>query len=551
MSTNDKRMVKVNAVGALAVSVGGEPPPLPRNEVRQDLARVEPDGRYPNGWRAGKPEEDPEKMKKWGLITARPSEFLIHMRRGRVREVSGQGASCFKLPGDAVAIVPTSVQRLRFTADQVTSEKVGVQVTGLAVYRIVDPLVAFRMLNFSFPERAQQKLAELLGEMFVGAVRRLVANLTVEECLTRRKEGLAEELMREIAPVVSGRGRLEDRTDTGWGVVLDTIEIQDVRVLSDVVFANMQARYRQEQERMAREAELAKERFIRREEAEVERQISLTRLATEEEVRQKRQEAEEQAKLESLAVESRVEEARVAKERGTRQAQVSLEREVALAKLNAEREVREQKARSEEAQTLARLESERRMAEAQQENERALAAAQAKGALERMRLEQEAEATRVEHERRMKALQAEAEAEALLLERQALASRHESRMAELHQDEERARSQARAAEARCAIAEAELSLAEMDARKARMAQEPELARAKALKEIDNTLSPESIQLVLAQQLPQVAAAFQQKMGEVHVTAVDGANPFGYIAAAVEGVMGLARSAGLQVPEKKG
>jgi hypothetical protein len=37
------------------------------------------------------------------------------------------------------------------------------------------------------------------------------------------------------------------------------------------------------------------------------------------------------------------------------------------------------------------------------------------------------------------------------------------------------------------------------------------------------------------------------MGEVHVTAVDGANPFGYIAAAVEGVMGLARSAGLKVP----
>lgn len=37
------------------------------------------------------------------------------------------------------------------------------------------------------------------------------------------------------------------------------------------------------------------------------------------------------------------------------------------------------------------------------------------------------------------------------------------------------------------------------------------------------------------------------MGEVHVTAVDGANPLGCIAAAVEGVMGLARSAGLKMP----
>ena len=32
-----------------------------------------------------------------------------------------------------------------------------------------------------------------------------------------------------------------------------------------------------------------------------------------------------------------------------------------------------------------------------------------------------------------------------------------------------------------------------------------------------------------------------------MTAVDGANPFGFIAAAVEGVMGLARSAGFKVP----
>jgi hypothetical protein len=69
-----------------------------------------------------------------------------------------------------------------------------------------------------------------------------------------------------------------------------------------------------------------------------------------------------------------------------------------------------------------------------------------------------------------------------------------------------------------------------------------------MRQIENTLTPEVIQLAVANQLPQLALAFQQKMGEVHVTAVDGANPFGYIAAAVEGVMGLARSAGLDLPK---
>jgi flotillin len=56
-----------------------------------------------------------------------------------------------------------------------------------------------------------------------------------------------------------------------------------------------------------------------------------------------------------------------------------------------------------------------------------------------------------------------------------------------------------------------------------------------------------VQLVLAQRLPDLAAAFQQKMGHVHVTAMNGENPFGFITAAVDGVLGMARSAGLDVP----
>ena len=67
------------------------------------------------GWRAGRPVEDPDKIKRWGFVSARPSEYLVHVRRGQVLAASsGQGASCFKWPGDGVAIVPTSLQQLRF-----------------------------------------------------------------------------------------------------------------------------------------------------------------------------------------------------------------------------------------------------------------------------------------------------------------------------------------------------------------------------------------------------------------------------------------------------
>lgn len=563
---------------------------------RAQLVRMDGGGaglersRYSEGWRAGKPAEDPEKMKRWGLITARPSEFLVHMRRGRVREVSGQGASCFKLPGDSVAIVPTSIQRLQFTADQVTNEKVGVQVTGLAVYRIADPLVAFRMLNFSFPERAQEKLAELLREMFVGAARRLVANLSVEECLTRRKEGIAAELVREIAPVLSGRGRLEDTTDAGWGVLLDTIEIQDVRVLSSTVFENMQARYRREQERQAREAELAKERFVHREETEAERQLSLQRLTAQDEVRQQKQTADEQARLETLAIDARVAEAKLAQERTLKQEQVTVEREVALTKLSAEQEVRQKKQVADEQAKLETLSAEARLAEAKIVSERALAASRAQVDMEKLSREQELEAARaridleklkreqdaeagrakLEQEKQKLAQEAEAaqarfelvrlqraqesddakarmELERLRREQEQAAARHEGQLAEQLQEVEKLQAQLQVVQSRRAIAEAEVAIAELEVRRENARQDLELSRARALRDIENTISPEVIQMTLAQQLPQVAAAFQQKMGEVHVTAVDGANPFGYIAAAVEGVMGLARSAGLKVP----
>ena len=206
------------------------------------------------GWRTGRPVEDPAKTKKWGFVTAKPSEFLVHCRRGRVLASSGQGATCFKWPWDSVAVVPTSFQKVAFVADQITLERVGVGISGLAVYRIAEPLLAYRVLNFSYPERAQEKLEETLTDMLMGATRRLVANLTVDECLQKRKHALADELLREIAPVLGGAGRPGDATDQGWGVVLDTVEIQEVRILSGKVFDAMQAPFRAALDRQSREA---------------------------------------------------------------------------------------------------------------------------------------------------------------------------------------------------------------------------------------------------------------------------------------------------------
>ena len=472
--------------------------------------------RYENGWRRGKPEEDPEKTKKWGWISAKPSEFLIRMRGGNVVS-AGQGATVFKWPWDSMAIVPTTVQRLHFVADQITQEKVGVKVTGIAVYRIAEPLIASRMLNFSFPERAQEKLAEMMEEMCVGASRRLIANLTVEQCLTQRKEALSVELVREIAPVVSGEGRLEDETDRGWGVVVDTIEIQDVRVLSGQVFSNMQARFRLSQEQVAREAELSKERAVRSDETATEREVELIKVSATTEIRRQKQAADESARLEKLASDAKVAEASLAQERATRAAQIASEREFQLQKITAEQEVRQRRQAAEESALLEKLQSDQRQALQKLSAE--------------VQLQQEKLRT---------------ELEAVQLEAQAEQARHQARVEQEAQAVELLRSSALVAEAKRQLTEIEARTVELEVHKQQLLGSLETDRAAKLRQIENNLSPEVIQLAVANRLPELAAAFQQKMGEVHVTAVDGANPFGYIAAAVEGVMGLARSAGLDL-----
>ena len=203
----------------------------------------------------------------WGLVSASAHEHLVLIRDGRIVSAQ-QGGSVWKWPGDTVARIDTSVHRLQFTADQVTRERVGVQVTGLAVFRVVAPLVAFRMLDLADPERHRS----ILEQMFVGATRRLVATLSLEDCLTRRKDALATELMAEVSPVVSGRGRNEDGADRGWGVAIDTIEIQNVRVLSAEVFERMQAPFRAELALTAVRAQAEVAAAEARVDAEVERE---------------------------------------------------------------------------------------------------------------------------------------------------------------------------------------------------------------------------------------------------------------------------------------
>ena len=69
--------------------------------------------RYEDGWQAGKPMETPTRPRSGASSRrGRASSWCACAGQG----IRRAGASCFKWPWESLAIIPTTVQRLRFTA---------------------------------------------------------------------------------------------------------------------------------------------------------------------------------------------------------------------------------------------------------------------------------------------------------------------------------------------------------------------------------------------------------------------------------------------------
>lgn len=520
--------------------------PVPQQPTTPDTA-----------WRAGKPYEDPEKMKRWGFVTAKPSEYLIHMRHGKIRRRgTGQGASCFKFPWDSVAIIPTTINRVHFTADQITLEKVGVQISGLAVYRIVEPELTFRMLNFSYSERASEKLGDILQEMFIGATRRLVANLSIDHVMTHRKEAIAKELLAELAPVVEGRGRGDDTTASGWGVVLDTVEVQNVRVLSETVFNDMQAKFRAELAMRARQAELENAREIATIEAASAQAIETAKITSDSATREMRAQSEsrttqieltedtkrEQLKAQAIAEKSARDQARALADLRA-QAELAADRSTReqarnLADLRAKTELEAEKGSREQARLLSevRAKSEIEAEKSSREQARLLAEQRAKTEFEAEKAAQ-TEAARLAQLARDRKL---AEAERQVIEARHQNNAREAEMAAfLHA--QKARSVADLKELESAAA-AKVSQRDLDLK--RVAGEVQAALARANREIENFVSDDKIRLAMVETgLPAIASAFAQKFGEVKFTSIggDSADPSAMIGKGIAHVMELVKT----------
>ncbi|MEM8641830.1 MAG: SPFH domain-containing protein [Cyanobacteria bacterium P01_G01_bin.54] len=309
---------------------------------------------------------DNRTSKVFGYVSAYPNEYLIHYRKGKFRKrSSGQGAQCFKLPGDTVVIIPSSLKQIVFQSNQLTVDNVDVRIRGIVIYRIFDPLKINAKINFFNRQAAENKLARMVGDLCRSIVKWLIANMAVEECIRRRKEDIADALKREISLVV-------DDESNSWGIEIVTIDIQDIYIQDDDIFNALQTSFKSQK---MRESELC--------ELEAKRDLEIKQLELDAQLAERRKEQE----LRKLEIESELAEKR-AELKAQKMAQ---EAELELSKIRTE----EEKKTYLKAQELERKKTvnvqELELAKLREQNELERLRAESDFELERSRLEAEAQ----------------------------------------------------------------------------------------------------------------------------------------------------------------
>jgi len=113
----------------------------------------------------------------------------------------------------------------------------GVEVQGIiiwSVHRMNDgPFKCFKAFGEDLMKKNPTVANEKLGAMATSIVRDRIANMSLDDILknrTKLRSGVKETIQSVL---------------TGWGIWLETVEIQDVRIMSASLFKNLQTEYRE------------------------------------------------------------------------------------------------------------------------------------------------------------------------------------------------------------------------------------------------------------------------------------------------------------------
>lgn len=165
--------------------------------------------------------------------TALPNEYLVEVGRKTVKPIlGGRRFRLFK----KFLRVPGAVETLYFATDNANVNYQGIGIEGYASWRIDPgkPEVAISTLDFFDEDDPMHDTNEKLKTICVEAVRHVIANMSIDDAL-KKKDEIGDNLKNQLR-------KFEDR----WGILFDQVGIEKVTIMSEKLFEDLQAEYRDE-----------------------------------------------------------------------------------------------------------------------------------------------------------------------------------------------------------------------------------------------------------------------------------------------------------------
>jgi len=162
-------------------------------------------------------------------IKARPNEFLVVTRRGRIKNL-GVGASAFLPPGASAVLIPSGKEEACFSMTQESKDGIPLRFKGIAIYRVVDPIAAVTSFDFA-GGRGHEQIQNLVAHVCLGELRDLVSHMSLQACIEERKTTLTRTVAEALARIVQPA----DPAGAGWGVAFDIVQVAQVFIVDDTL----------------------------------------------------------------------------------------------------------------------------------------------------------------------------------------------------------------------------------------------------------------------------------------------------------------------------
>ncbi len=171
------------------------------------------------------------------FVKTTPNQYLIVGRGGKVTNL-GVAASAFLWPGSTYVLIPSTQQEATFEMTQESKDGIPLRFKGIVIYRVVDPLVAARLFDFSAGS-GHETIKALISRVSLGELRALVSHMTMQECIEQRKTTLSETVAAALRHFAQG-----DAAGQSWGIELDVVQVAQVFIVDSELRRGLEAEVR-------------------------------------------------------------------------------------------------------------------------------------------------------------------------------------------------------------------------------------------------------------------------------------------------------------------